>query len=125
MNEKLSLLSSVLGRHYESSGEYLFKCPYCNHHKNKFSVNIDKGVYKCWICDQRGSNLYRIFRRFGTFNDQQRWKSISGNSQDLSAFEDIFGKNNKPELLKVSIELPGGFTTLTKAPREKSEVSVR
>jgi len=114
MSEKLSLISNVLGRYFKSGGEYLFKCPYCKHAKNKFSVNIEKNVFKCWICDARGSSLYRIFRRFGTFNDQERWKSLSGFKQDLNEFADIFKEGSNEEEIEQILELPQGFRSLTR-----------
>jgi len=114
MSEKLSLISNVLGRYFKSGGEYLFKCPYCKHAKNKFSVNIEKNVFKCWICDARGSSLYRIFRRFGTFNDQERWKSLSGFKQDLNEFADIFKEGPNEEEIEQILELPQGFRSLTR-----------
>ena len=74
MQEKLQILSDVLGRFKKSNDEHLFRCPYCEHSKYKFSVNIDKNVYKCWICDTRGRHIRRIVRRFGTFKQRQAWQ---------------------------------------------------
>ncbi|HAI18063.1 MAG TPA: hypothetical protein DCM10_08635, partial [Xanthomarina gelatinilytica] len=90
MNEKFSILTNILGKSYRSGEEHLFSCPFCGHHKNKFSVNVDKNVYKCWICDARGKNIYRIIRRFGTFAQQEKWKELTGCSQDLTEFDSIF-----------------------------------
>jgi len=120
MSEKLSLISNVLGRYFKSSEEYLFKCPYCKHPKNKFSVNIEKNVFKCWICDARGSSLYRIFRRFGTFNDQERWKSLSGFKQDLNEFADIFKEESSEEEVEQILELPQGFRSLTRPSNSRA-----
>ena len=52
--------------------ELLYTCPVCGHHKRKFSVNLDKNVYKCWVCDYRGVILERLVRRFGTFVQLQK-----------------------------------------------------
>lgn len=40
--EKLKLIKDILGKGYASGEEHLFHCPYCKHHKRKFSVNIEK-----------------------------------------------------------------------------------
>ena len=36
--EKLKILKEVLGRAYSSGEEVIFHCPFCEHHKRKFSV---------------------------------------------------------------------------------------
>ena len=90
MQKKLNILVGILGSCYASGDEHLFKCPYCKHHKRKLSINVEKGVYKCWICDARGKKLSRIVRRFGSFNDQEEWKLVSGEVTNLNDFDDIF-----------------------------------
>ena len=94
MKEKLQILIDVLGRSKKSNDEHLFRCPYCEHSKYKFSINISKNVYKCWICDTRGRNLRRIVRRFGTFKQRQAWDQLT-NEVDLTSFDSIF--DSKPE----------------------------
>lgn len=120
MNEKFSILTNILGKSYRSGEEHLFSCPFCGHHKNKFSVNVDKNVYKCWICDARGKNIYRIIRRFGTFAQQEKWKELTGCSQDLTEFDSIFQTTPSVVHLEPSIELPDGFRTLTRPSNTKS-----
>ena len=113
MNEKLSILHNILGKSYKSNDEHLFACPYCGHHKNKFSVNVEKNVYKCWICDARGKNLLRVIRRFGSFSQQEKWKELSGTQQDLGEFDRIFEVEVVVDQREQIIEMPQGFTTLT------------
>jgi len=123
MKEKLSLISNILGRHYKSGDEHLFACPYCKHHKNKFSVNIEKNVYKCWLCDARGKNLYRLVRRFGTFSQQEVWKQLTGKVQDLSDFDLLFIEESKEERKESELEIPEGFHSLTSAITTRSAKS--
>lgn len=120
MNEKLSILHSILGKSYKSNDEHLFACPYCGHHKNKFSVNVEKNVYKCWICDARGKNLLRVIRRFGSFSQQEKWKELSGTQQDLGEFDRIFEVEVVVDQREQIIEMPQGFTTLTVPSNSKS-----
>ncbi len=45
----LSFCESVLGPGVRSSGDdYVFKCPGCG--QDKLSINIDRGIYRCWVC---------------------------------------------------------------------------
>ena len=89
--KKLKILTNVLGHPYRSNNEYLFNCPYCNHHKRKFSVNIDKGYYKCWICDTRGKNIYRVIRRFGSSHDKSGWREFT-DAVEYDKLEDLFAE---------------------------------
>ena len=113
MKEKLSILFNILGKSYMSSDEHLYTCPYCGHDKNKFSVNIEKNVYKCWICDARGKNIYRVIRRFGSFSQQEKWKELSGTKEDLNEFENLFEIEVIHEKKEEIIEIPEGFISLT------------
>ena len=114
MNEKLSILSTILGSHYQTNDEYVFHCPYCKHEKRKFSVNLKRNVYKCWVCNQRGRSLYRVVRRFGSFKDQEGWRALTGAPrEDLSRFEAMFEVEKEEEIVQV-VDLPKDFRSLTR-----------
>tara|TARA_R100000900_G_scaffold115579_2_gene90376 strand:- start:1015 stop:1953 length:939 start_codon:yes stop_codon:yes gene_type:complete len=110
-NEEVKkILQGVLGGYFDKGHELLFTCPVCGHHKRKFSVNVDKNVYKCWICDYRGRNIRRVVRRFGNHNQLATWDQLFGR-QDLERFADLF---MEPEHIEIrqKIELPEEFTSL-------------
>ena len=107
-DKKLKILVNVLGSCYKTNNEFLFQCPYCDHHKRKFSVNLDKGFYKCWVCDTRGKNLYRVIRRFGTSHDKSRWRDFTSEI-DFDQLEDLFGEKIEE---KQVVEMPEGFVSL-------------
>ena len=106
--EKLNILKQILGKPYKSRTEYLFYCPYCNHHKKKLSINIEKNVYKCWVCDTRGLNLQRIVRRFGSYKQKQEWQRFTAEI-DYSILEKFF---DEPVEEKQTVELPEEFISL-------------
>ena len=87
----------------------MFKCPVCDHHKLKLSINLSKNAFKCWICDYRGRNIRRIIRRFGSFIQLQKWDQIT-NREDLERFSDLFNDEVKEEIN--TIELPECFLSL-------------
>ena len=64
--EARKVLHETFGKSIQKGGELLFACPSCGHRKHKFSVNLDKNAYKCWVCDYRGRNIRRAIRRFGS-----------------------------------------------------------
>ena len=118
MNKKEAkkILHETLGNYIDKGSELLFMCPACGHHKRKFSVNLDKSVYKCWVCDYRGRNIRRVIRSYGSYNQLQKWDAISQRS-DIEKFAELFMETERAED-KSKMELPEEFTSLCseKAP---------
>ena len=113
-SDKHNILRNILGRGYQSGDEHLFYCPKCDHHKAKLSVNIDKNVFKCWICDYVGTSIYRLVRRYGNHEQRKRWKELDG-IVELDRFEqsvhDLFEEGGQePEEI---LSLPEEFVSLT------------
>jgi|TARA_R110000824_G_scaffold79823_4_gene201089 hypothetical protein len=108
--EAKKILYATLGQSWDRGSELLFTCPTCNHHKRKFSVNLDKNVYKCWICDYYGRNIRRVVRRFGSFTQLQRWDQITDRT-DISRFAELF-MDEVEEQVETKLELPEEFVSL-------------
>ena len=107
---KLEILKSILGQYYCSGEEYMFYCPRCEHHKKKLSINLDKNVFKCWICDWRGRDIYRVVRRYGIYDQKQTWKSF-GNTVDVANFSSKLFEST-PTDHRQKINLPDEFRSL-------------
>jgi len=64
----LILLESVLGRGDKTSrGNYAFKCPFCQHHKNKLEINCitnekKENPWHCWVCEAKGKTIKSLFK---------------------------------------------------------------
>ena len=110
MSEKQSIINNILGGYKRVSGECLYHCPYCGHHKKKMSINFAKNAFKCWVCDTRGKNIYRIVRKFGDYQQRQRWLELDGRL-DLSEFDKLFSALND-ERIEQTTELPPEFISL-------------
>ena len=109
--KKHKILCDVLGYSHTNGAETLFKCPACDHHKLKLSVNIRKNVFKCWVCDYRGRNIRRLVRRFGTFVQLQRWEELTGR-HDIERFAELFDGSDGVDA-KPTLDLPEEFISLT------------
>ncbi len=109
MSEKLKLLKRALGHCWTNEEEHQFHCPKCNHHKLKLSVNIDKGVFKCWICEYSGTKISPLIRRFAP-SYYADWRLLEG-EVDLDKYDTIFAEQE--ELPPQVIDLPENFQTLT------------
>ena len=72
-NKKLEILNKILGGYKQNGAEYLFSCPFCKTSKKKLSVNIDKNVYKCWICNESARNLQKLIFKFGSQEERILW----------------------------------------------------
>ena len=110
MRQKLEILRDVLGRYRISNQEHLFLCPYCEHHKRKFSVNVEKNVYKCWVCDTRGLDIYQVIRKHGSFENVREWRVLT-NKVELNGFENMFAESE--EIKEEKVPIPPEFNTLT------------
>jgi DNA primase len=110
MEEKLRIVHQILGSSRRVRDEHLFACPYCNHHKKKLSINFGKGYWKCWVCDTRGKSIYRIVRKYGTYQQRQKWLELEGRL-DLNEFENIFAEMNDVEE-EETLDLPEEFISL-------------
>ena len=62
------LLESVLGTSYKTSrGNHAFKCPFCQHHKNKLEINVvtnekSENPWHCWVCEAKGKTIRSLFK---------------------------------------------------------------
>jgi len=109
--EKTKILVEVLGEYYtEGNAQLLFRCPKCEHHKRKLSVNVEKNLFKCWVCDYSGRNIYRLVKRYGSYTNKREWAKF-GLQTEIKDFNDkLFGLVE--EEAEESIKLPKNFISL-------------
>tara|TARA_A100001515_G_scaffold91197_2_gene72696 strand:- start:2377 stop:3312 length:936 start_codon:yes stop_codon:yes gene_type:complete len=110
-DKKIKILKNILSYGYTARGEHLFFCPYCKHHKPKLSVNVEKNVFKCWVCDTHGKNIFSVIKRFGSPQQIAEWSSVDGKT-NISEFDNIFVDKVSEETKQV-IHLPEEFISLT------------
>jgi transcription elongation factor Elf1 len=104
-----NILESILGRFKNQGSEKLFYCPECGHHKRKLSINLDRGAFKCWVCDYRGKSIRRLVRKHGTYNNLKDWDEIYGRP-NIANFDFLFAE--KEEEVKVDVQMPQFFRSL-------------
>jgi len=108
---KLKLLSDTLGHSYSNGEERLYHCPKCRHHKKKLSVNIQRNVFKCWVCEYSGADIFRLIKRYATRSVVAEWRQFS-DTVEISNFDKIFETTVEEDPLP-SLDLPPGFVSLT------------
>jgi len=110
IEDKRKIVTQILGSYWQKGDEHLYHCPYCGHHKKKMSINFSNGYWKCWVCDTRGKNIYRIVRKFGDYQQRQKYRELQG-LIDLSDFEEMFKEYNNIQEKQI-LEMPEGFVSL-------------
>ena len=109
--EAKKILYEAFGNYKNAGPELLFKCPECDHHKRKLSINVGKNAFKCWVCDYRGRNIRRLIRKHGTYSQLEKWDAISYRP-DIERFADLF-MERLPGEDKTKVEIPPEFLSLT------------
>ena len=97
-------LESFLGKARTKNDELQFHCPFCNHPKRKFNVNLLSHAWHCWVCGAKGRSLFTLAKKLqaGTkvlslFRTLRGTKVSARKSEVLSLppeFTPIYGKNN-------------------------------
>ena len=108
--EKVTILKNFLGYyHVEGGQQFLFRCPKCDHHKRKLSVNIEQNAFKCWICEYSGRNIAKLVQNYGQREDKSQWSALTNQVyiEDLS--EKIFGEEEK---VSIPVLLPEEYISL-------------
>lgn len=77
VNQSLvALTNSVLGTGKSTArGNKAYRCPYCNHHKQKLEINFTENKqgfnpWHCWVCDKKGKRLFQVFKQADAPSDK-------------------------------------------------------
>lgn len=71
VSQKLKIIHACFGKYSISGNEKnaSIVCPYCRSNgkitkKKKLSIDLDKGIYHCWVCESKGKNIGRVAIKF-------------------------------------------------------------
>jgi DNA primase len=95
IKEKIKLIHSCLGKSKMSNdgNNVNVVCPICEQNnttvptKKKLSINLEKGIYHCWVCESKGSNVGRLCLNF------------SSNRDSAQTLNTMFKKHNEKEVV--------------------------
>ena len=112
MLSKIDILTQFLGtsRITDRNGNSYFHCPFCNHHNNKLTINIEKEVYNCFHCEVRGRGLLYLLKKMKV-PDANQYKKIfnEGTLISITDIDNIFGEE---PLIEKKLILPQGYENL-------------
>ena len=117
LSQKLKLIESCLGK-YQLSGDEKnasINCPFCKAKgkvptKKKLSINIETGVYHCWVCESKGRNIGAVAFKFGPNREY---------SKKLSKAYGGF-KKQEEAIKEETVSLPEDFTLLTNLSKKQN-----
>ena len=109
--KKRKILKDIFGYYYQSGNELLFACPKCDHHKNKLSVNIERDVFKCWVCEYAGRSIYRLIRKYGNYEQRKEWARFT-QQIDISTLAEVLLQDGKAQEEEQVLDLPKEFISL-------------
>jgi len=108
--EKIKILKDTLGSYFfEGQNQLMFHCPKCEHRKKKLSVNVSKNMFKCWVCNFSGRNIFRIIKTYGTNLNKKNWLKLTQQVEIQDFSKKLFEKE-KQEVNNVT--LPKEFISL-------------
>jgi len=111
----LDVLISVLGQPskphnpIDRNGNVYFHCPFCNHHNKKLTINIEKEVWNCFVCEARGRSFTRLMIKTGNNQYISVFKKKSSNLDIDNLFKEEVKKEES-----VEIEIPKGYYPIFK-----------
>jgi DNA primase len=103
IQKKLQILKEIFGDYRKEGDEqYLFFCPNpdCNHHKKKLSININKNLFKCWICSCKGSNIKFLIKKYGSYQQLEEWNKLNN---EVDVFQRKELKENENLIVRISL----------------------
>ena len=117
--EKYQFLKQILPVHKYNKNKFDMAvwCPFCNNpnqHKLKMILNLEKGVYHCWVCNAKGTSIPWVLKKL---SPQSYDKSLSyfphkNQSQSDSEWKDILNglsDDIQTESVLNTTTLPNGF----------------
>jgi len=116
MSDSLSVLISALGtpqrpnNPVDKNGNVYFHCPFCDHKNKKLTVNIEKGLWNCWVCETRGRSLSRLMIKTG---NQAQAELLNTYIKPQLDIDNLFGQNDVKKVKQVVV-LPKGFVPIFK-----------
>ena len=111
LSQKLKLIEACFGKYHLSGDEKntSIVCPFCKAEgketiKKKLSIDIESGVYHCWVCEAKGRNIGSAAFKFLKNKE---------NARKLSEVYGGFKKEPQKEVEEDIVLLPEDFTLLT------------
>jgi transcription elongation factor Elf1 len=101
---KLQVLNKYLGQHSpKSSTNVAFNCPFCGHPKKKLEIDVQSGLWNCWVCKTSGYSITKLL------------KKVNASVIDLTKLSKLESSNvNYSKVSNEIVSLPNNFIPFSK-----------
>ena len=81
-------------------------------------------MFKCWVCEYRGTNIGRLVKKYADFSLRSKWKQLTG-QVEIERFDEIISSlfPEDTEEVEEVVKLPNEFVSL--ANKSKSVLSTK
>ena len=86
------------------------------------SVNVNKNVFKCWVCDYSGRSLRRLVKRYGSFHNRQAWDEFE-ERVDISSFGSDLFEEESNFVAEPTLSLPDDYISLANKNLPRTSLS--
>ena len=114
MQSQIDFIKKIFPTHKIKDDEVIVRCPKCGDprkpSKIKMNINIQKGIFHCWVCDLKGSSIPRLLRMVNPSAAQQYAKQfgVKTHRQEKNSVKDIAKLPEDFQLVMTSLHLPEG-----------------
>lgn len=107
--KKVRILSRAFGSGIPSrdGDDIAFKCPKCGKpgsSKKKLAINLEKGMYHCWVCGLSGKSVHSLFKKYAP--------SLLGELSQIKDWSSSYKSQKTKIVEEVTLEAPKGFLLL-------------
>ncbi len=90
--EKLNFIKDLAQnyRHPKGKADIAIWCPFCkndNLHKLKMVIEVDKGIYHCWVCNSKGNNISSLIKKINYQRYEESLKFFPHKNKNLDNAE--------------------------------------
>ncbi len=90
--EKLNFIKDLVQnyRHPKGKADIAIWCPFCkndNHHKLKMVIEVDKGIYHCWVCNSKGNSISSLIKKINYQKYEESLKFFPHKNRNLDNAE--------------------------------------
>lgn len=75
MHSQIQFLKQVFHTYKLKGEEIIVRCPSCGDprrpNKLKMNINVNKGIFHCWVCDLKGASIPRLLRKVNVRKAQE------------------------------------------------------
>jgi hypothetical protein len=108
-NDLKELIEIKFGSAEGSDNQLKVICPFCDHHKKKLEINIDKQIYHCWICDKSGQ-LFNLFKQFNVDTSLLKQEKIISTDKLDEVISEL--TSVEPDKILITTKIPDEYKPL-------------